>query len=621
MGLERKMKKLIYAMIIFSLSCKRAILNHPAEGAGGLIIGIGIKQQPSTPNSISLSNVSDTINEGDELKIGVKFSQQTLGNSKIKISSSDSAISIDSKSESELSFTAENATTEQSIILKAVPDANKISENVNITFVSEGILTKQISIQIKDNISRNIIANIPSATKEQINSTATFLLGIKPQPDETVTVNLTTDSSYAILTPSSIQFNSENYNIPQKVSLLIDDIYNDNRNYKIIATSDEETVSKTTELQDNDFQSNLMISDELIGITNYRLNPTIGWDRTNDRLVIATRDDSNNGNLRIFKIEGKMTSAPINFAPLSAQRPKIAIDPVTSIVYIHAGFSSNFYPIFFRCSVSPTVSCANKLITSNSYFSLYPKTVIYYSADLSYSKIISIVSDIYGSNVYLLKMNLDLTIDSIAGIGAISNMPYPLGSRGLVYNSQTNSFYSVFTGNTSNYSNTLTVLKIDFNLSSNFQRNLTTSNQGITPDLAIDSANSQLLVAFNDYSQNGIPVLTSFDLNTMTVNYTKLINNGKLSSSYFPKINVDTVNNKILIIAYDNDKKLFLYHCDLKGLNCAVTDVSFGFSVRHDSAEANFDAVVDYKSNRLWVVFTEASSGRPYLTSIGLGGF
>lgn len=612
------MKPLILTLLIFQF-CRQAKLEHPGEGAGGILIGV---YQKSIPNSISLSNVKDNLQEGEELKIGVKFSQQTSAYSSIKITSSDPAVSINSKSEIELLFSPENATVEQNIVIYAVPDANRISETVKVTFTSGDISQRQLVVQINDTMSKNILISLPVSVNEGQNSTGTVSLGIKPDPGTDIPVTLSSASPEVTISPGTLQFNLSNYNFPQSISIHINDMYNDNRTYTVTASAaDGETSSQTTQVADNDFNSSLLMTDDLIGKSNYGLNPSIDWDEANDRLVIVTKDNDNSGNLRIFKADTQYSSAPINLAANSGQRPKVFIDPNTGTVYVSSGYSSVFAPIYFRCSVSPSINCSNLLDNSLNYYSYNPKMLIYYSADLSYSRMLNLVTNANDTTVYLVKRYLDLSLDTAIPIGTYSNVIFPLGSRGFIFSSLTNSFYTVFTGNNSSNSNILTIFKFDLNVSSASQAVLGSSNQGVTPDIVLDTVNSQLLVVHNDYSQSGIPLLSSFDPNTMAVNYTKLINNGKLSSSYFPKIKIDSVNQKILIVAYDNDRKLFLYHCDLFGNGCKVKDISFGRSVLHDTSEGNFDTVVDKKSNRLWIVFTDASTGRPYLTSIGLGGF
>ncbi|HNF17595.1 MAG TPA: hypothetical protein PK453_28310 [Leptospiraceae bacterium] len=151
-----KIKFLTVLLFIFPtfIGCSKAVLNHIAEGASGILTGFSVRK---AGNKILVSGNPETMNEGDEIRLGIKMSQSIRENLKVAVETSNPEILINDSARKELIFTPENSSAEQSVAVRAVPDGNRVSETVKITLSASGIETTSLQIKINDTMIRNIL--------------------------------------------------------------------------------------------------------------------------------------------------------------------------------------------------------------------------------------------------------------------------------------------------------------------------------------------------------------------------------------------------------------------------------------------------------------------------------
>lgn len=668
--MKPKIIYLLLSLILFTANCQKADFDHVTEGIGGLI-GIRFNRNPS----LVVIGLPATINEGSSVTFNLKFSN-SVDSETVTITDSLSKFII---SPNTVTFNSSNATLDQSITITAIEDSDSISEDEVLTFSSQSNGTVTPSIQIVDQGTRAISLSIPVSSNEGNVQQVDVSLRIPP-PEGTVTLDLTpSDPAIKFTDPITLSsansvtltFTQANYNISQKINYTIDDIYNDNRSYSITATiaatatiPTPESVSRSTSIVDNDYLVlNISDSVDTTGQSfNSGLNPSIDILSSNSKFYVAVKDNSNSSKLGIYSCDlaGKNCSIlnkgllPSNFT--SGSRPKLSVDQDNGNVFItttslndegksvswktnsnldsltYSGISSDPYLLIDAGgNILPVVNpYPVNLVFNNNLINLYNN-----GAGSTYFQGLD-------SNLFPFSYPTELECYGLQNFG--------IGSRGFKRNSIDGNYYNALTIGADNpvtfkelcnfhdWENTITSLyyptieKIDSNGfiidKIEFEKHLA----GLTPDLGIDTINNKIILLTANYALGGIPYIFRCDITVTTATVPTDctehdISTGFPSSTYFPKLNIDLVNQKILVLAY-NVNTLYLYHCNLDATNCKVTDISGGKSLLTSADEHNFDSVLDVdllnpanSNNRLLVVFTEKNTGKLIFTRFGLGGF
>ena len=601
--------------MLLSADCKKAVFNHITEGAGGVLIGFS---NHAAGNKILVSGNPETLNEGEEVKISVKISQAISQNMIVTVETANSEILINGSSKSTLSFTPETASVDQSITLQSVPDNNKTSETVKIILSAPNMDSSTVTININDTMTRNIILSGQASVNEEATGILNVSLGIKP--NEQVTVSLTSSEPSVTIQNPNITLTPTNYSTVQNVNYTINDSYNIAKAYTITASIDSESKSYSVTVNDNDFQ----YFDLSAGQTaNTGYNPSIAIDAANGYIYVATRNLSNSSRLSLFRCSLNGTNcvyldASAGQGANSAHFPKLVIDSASSnLLVVTADRSVNVDLSLFICPIALT-PCSNVAIAGGANIGFDPKIII--NSALSKIHLMGISS----SNLFFITCNLN-------GTGCTSNDMgvYAAGfgsgyqSRGVAFDSATNKIFSVNTGGVDATSFFIPIFKKFDAVATNLQT-ATISLQarlGMGPDLKLYSVNSKVSVVASNWSLDGRPWLFRCDLNGLNCE-SKDISTSKPFPSYYPSLNIDTVNQKLIVIAVDNNTYTpNLFRCDLNGDNCKNTDISLGKQVPIDSYQYHYDSAIDYTNNRLLVVFTEKSTGKLGLIRFGLQGF
>lgn len=650
------MKYYILIFILISSFCNEAKFNHPAEGAGGMIIGIYQKKSSETI-SIIIANQPETITEGATLPFAVRLSQKVNTNYKLTISSDNDALLINDKRTETLDITSENSDKNNSINLIAPEDSNLISETITINVTGDGLQPASFPVKVSDTISRKIQIITEASLIEEANGNVKVNIGIKPERN--VTVYLTSsDQNTVKFTNTSVSFTPENYNIQQNISFSINDALNENIKYTIIGTSDSETNSSTISLTDTDFQFK-DISANSEEHSGYNPSPVI--DKINNNLVVATKKFNPLVNtetkLYIYKANlngdnsNKIYYPSFDFssAPSSGNSilyPQLILNDSLNKIYTITAFGGIGFQLFdcnldiLNCSkirIDNIISGVPKSIFYNQTLYLYwgnnydygkdgpfPAFIKDYNASINFSN--STYSSFFDIPVGALPLEdvfpcyIDTTYDCFYDITKKDISNY--GSRGAAHDIKNSKLLSVYTGKSTTTSYIPVIKRTNlsgslgletFYISSTYQ-------SGITPDMKIDTLNDKVIITAINHAAGGKVWYFRCNLD-ITGCEEKDISTGKTAFAFFPKLNIDLVNQKLWVISYDDSYKLYAIQCNLDGTNCKSKDISFGYQVAPSSEEYNFDSIIDTVNNRLIVVFTDKATGKLSMVRFGLGGF
>ncbi len=615
-------KIIIFFLIIFT--CKEAKFNHPAEGAGGILIGTA---RPNSLPTILVSSNPDIMEEGSFATLQIKLSRAISGDAKVSIVSNKNFISVTSPSSSELNFTPENYTTNQTVIIK-VNSSDKVNpEEATLSFTSGSLSPTQIKIKVNFKFSRKFIFAGDTSVAEEANGNLLVSLSKKPTANVNATITASDSSAVSIVNPV-LNFTPENYSTAQTVVFSINDIYNDNRSYTFTVSADgESSISPPVTVIDNDY-AYLDISAGQPN--NSGISPSLAMDLPNARFYIAATDNSRGNRVLFYRCSLSGSSCNFFYKTSSENtntgtRPHIVLDSANNrVVTATKDLNTTKVRLSF-CDIDFSAACSFSTMTGNfSYSYENPKLLFPSSTSL-------VVAGGVSTAAYMAACSSN-------GTGCIEPATNPIaivggyGSRAAVIDTVNSKIITAYNGDypippTTPTSHFIPIV-LSFNYDGTGAQNFVISHNdksGITPDLKIDSVNSKLILATaNSNGTNSKPLLFICDLNVSGC-IEKDISTGQLFTFFFPSLNIDSTNKKILVVVHNGNQSNapYLFHCDQNGDNCKSTDLSRGslVSITSDSLAPNYDSAIDSINKRLILVFTDQSTGKLKMLRFGLGGF
>ncbi len=625
----------IFTMIfLLVFSCKQATLNNPLEGAGGILIGF--KQRTSI--AIIVSNLPSSIDEEATITVQVKLGQKIDSETIMTISPENNLLQVNSLSNAQLKFTPENYNVDQNITFTLLA-SDKISPiDIGINFSAPGVSSSRFVISGNYKFSRKL--NFSGVTSLAEETTGSFKITLRKKPQSNVTVIFSSNSTSAIsISPATLSFTPNNYNIEQTILVTMNDIYNDNRTYTIAGTSDGEVTNYSLSIIDNDYA---LVNLSLGQANNSGKNPSLYIDSANNRFYVAARNGANGNRPAIYRcdsLNGTNCSSYTNFS--ASYTANAGYGPFVT----YDSSSRSLYTVFYDFSGTGTTRAMK--VDGDDATAVSSASITYglgFTPTHSHAMLTSTGRILFidtGTNTTLgIECNsLDLTACTaspyITFAVQSTQVQNIFGSRGFRYDSANAKILGVVTGEFG-ADNTQAFLPRGFvstTAGSTVQDLMTTplAYFGYTPDLEIDTINNRLIISTFDYSGNrggaGNPSLMFCDRNmTASLCTYKQIAPTSPYPSYHPKLLWDSVNRKILIITYNGlrSKIPYLHHCDETGSNCTEADVSRGGGqaiADPDSSVPNFDAGIDTVNNRAILVFADATTGKLYMIRFGLGGF
>ena len=310
--------------------------------------------------------------------------------------------------------------------------------------------------------------------------------------------------------------------------------------------------------------------------------PAIAIDAANDKVLVVTNDGSNSGKPTLLRCSIDGTSC--TQADISAgqglnrgQLPSIAVDAANGkLLVVTEDASNSDKPSLFRCNLDGTSCTWIDISAGQGSTSGYNSTI---AIDAANGKLLVVTDD--GNNSEkpsLFRCNLDGTsctwTDISAGQGSFSGhtpaIAIDAANGKLVVAAQNGSASGkpgLFRCNLDGTSCTWTDISTGRG-----------TNSGFNPAIAIDATNGKILVVTEDFSNSGKPSLFRCNLDGTSCTWTDISAGQGTDSGAYPAIAIDTANSKLLVVT-ENDASSStpsLFRSNLDGTDCAWTDLSAG---------------------------------------------
>jgi hypothetical protein len=206
----------------FSIKVSSATATPEVLSSTGLQVS-GISAAPVggtiVTNTISLGNVPTEINEGASKTITVKLSVKSSATITLQVTSDCGCFDFNGSTTNTLTFSPDNSTIEQNLVITSLIDSNTVSEVGKISFTSSDLETTNISIINKEVIGTWIDIESVSSTISE-GGTNTLNVKLNQKPKENIVVSLTSDINTSVtVNPTTLTFTPQNYSLAQVVTL------------------------------------------------------------------------------------------------------------------------------------------------------------------------------------------------------------------------------------------------------------------------------------------------------------------------------------------------------------------------------------------------------------------
>lgn len=288
----------------------------------GLASNVVIANVDLVNGQIVLNKTNLTISEGSDGTVGVQLNVMPLGNVAVKIVSPNTVKAT--VSPATLTFTPANWNIDQTVTLTGVEDPDINNENLQIAFDVDDATsndpfdpasTKLLTLDILDNDGPGFTINQSGGnTQLPENGSDSFTVILNTQPTNDVILNLSsTDGGAASLSPTTLTFDQNNWNLPQTVSVIgVND--SDTNDENLTVTVSVLTPSLAPEYSSVTTQSIdvKVIDDDFAGIVvNESGGNTIINEGSTDTLnVKLATNPGGNVSLNVISNNPKVTTSP-----------------------------------------------------------------------------------------------------------------------------------------------------------------------------------------------------------------------------------------------------------------------------------------------------------------------
>jgi hypothetical protein len=169
--------------------------------------------------TIQVNDATIDVNEGGDGSFTVRLSNDPLGEVEVTVASSNGAAAT--ASPATLTFDSSNYDDPQTVTVSGTSDDNVADATATVTLSAADVADATVTVNVNDDDTQTIVA---SATSVSVNETApgntgTFTVRLSHDPLGSFTVTLTsTDADAATVSPTSLTFDSSNYDTPQTVT-------------------------------------------------------------------------------------------------------------------------------------------------------------------------------------------------------------------------------------------------------------------------------------------------------------------------------------------------------------------------------------------------------------------
>lgn len=155
---------------------------------------------------IILSGTIPTLQEGNNVTIGVRLSRKPSGNATVLVSLNNNAVTINGTTSLSLTFTPSNYNTSQDISILALIDANSTNDPTTLTFKMTGIpdVTYNLTI-IDDNVIQ--LTGPPSSITEGLSATMGIRFSKSILTNNSITITSSNPAAITVDGGASATFN------------------------------------------------------------------------------------------------------------------------------------------------------------------------------------------------------------------------------------------------------------------------------------------------------------------------------------------------------------------------------------------------------------------------------
>lgn len=155
------------------------------------------------------------------------------------------------------------------------------------------------------------------------------------------------------------------------------------------------------------------------------------------------------------------------------------------------------------------------------------------------------------------------------------------------------------------------------------------NGSGNFPSMVVDTVNSKILIATENYANNNKPSLFRCELDGSSCTHHDISAGRGNRSGLSPKLLLDTVNNKILLLTRNSETeagfadRLTLFRCNLDATDCTFSDISAGKGNVSAFSDNRIAGGIDYTNLKLLAVTNNnfiTNNGRPFLYRCDLDG-
>ena len=578
--------KLLTILLSLALSfCLKANLNNiadPSKGSGifyaySLVPMALTGSQEVIPVALATNvvNLPTSIDNGTTVNnIEVKFNKDIEADSTITIRSTDPILKVNGLNEVTLTFTVANARSPQIVSLSASSES-LADVGVILEFESPLVPKTQKVIVVKStgNQQAVIVKNSQNVALESgqvlLNNLPgdqiTYNVTLKYQPIENTTI-FVQFSSYRALTnvdKNELVFTPQNYNIPQSIVVTLSPI---STSYPTENISVYENLTfKATANSSNSLFSITLKTEVFTSIIVSGTSSLSKGGNTNLQVSLSHKPDSDR-TVAISLSSSKFLSlnkTSLVFTPSNYNVPQNLQVTASSQNYIFGSVTATFTTSGYRKFQLP--------ITIND-------------PDASYL-------DVMGGDGDRAGYSPTIAIDSVNSKLLIARTQIPVSGMN----------FSLLKLSICNLDGTNCITKNISELAG------VGAGSGNLPSIAIDSVNSKILITTQNYANNiNRPSLFICNLTATSCSHVDISAGRGSSSGEAPKLLVDSVNNKVLVITRNSEtgftNRLSLFRCDLNGTNCNFTDISAGMGNESVRYATKISAGIDYTNSKLLVV-------------------
>ncbi|WP_167881215.1 chitobiase/beta-hexosaminidase C-terminal domain-containing protein [Leptospira gomenensis] len=150
------------------------------------------------------------------------------------------------------------------------------------------------------------------------------------------------------------------------------------------------------------------------------------------------------------------------------------------------------------------------------------------------------------------------------------------------------------------------------------------ANSGLNPSIGIDEIGGKVLIATTNQSNSSRPSLFRCNLDGTSCEHKDISAGSGASSGFRPKLLVDIVNSKILVVTVDFSfsNSLSLFRCDLDGTSCVRTQIFAATGTQDfNISRKSLSAELDYVNGKLVAIAgTNSSPWKHYYYNCNLDG-